>query len=410
MPQAFPRLIVAFLCLSFLSQCTLVAKPAIPAVSENLVWKPYLQQLSDTRVIILWTTHTGSNPTVRYGPQFNDLPTVAAGSSQPMAGVRLHRVELSGLQPDTTYYYKIYTEGEDLLPYEQLFFRTAPLTGSATPFTFIVLGDYGQNSASQKRLRDQMRRDSFNFILTTGDNAYEDGTYAEFHTNVFLIYQELFSKTALFPALGNHDYRTADGAPYLDIFDLPGNAWRRDDLERYYSFDFGNVHIVVLDSNAPLDGEDYTVNDDMFDWLRSDLSRTAQPWKIVTLHHSPYSAGLRHGSDLRMRSMLGPILEAYDVDIVLSGHEHTYQRSKPLRGGQEMAVGEGGIVYIVSGAGSSASYACGRAEWLVVAYCAESYGLYTRITVDGYSLTVEAIDEEGVVKDSFSLTKETTIP
>lgn len=373
-----------------------------------LVWKPYLQQLGPTRVIILWATRSGTSPEVRYATDAS-YSTVASGSSRPVSGAQLHRVELSGLQPDTTYFYKVYTDNEDLLPAEVLSFQTAPATGSSAPFTFMVVGDYGKNSDSQKRLRDQMLRDSFRFILTTGDNAYSAGSYLQFDSNVFQIYQDLFSRAGLFPTLGNHDYGTDNAAPYLDIFELPQNAWRPAEAERYYSFDFGNIHVVALDSNAPLDAADSAAGDDMFDWLRADLSQTRQPWRIIAFHHSAYSAG-SHGSDSRVQAKLGPIFENYGVDLVFSGHDHTYQRSKPLRNGQIMAPGQGGIVYIVSGAGSAASYPCGSTAWLEVAYCAMSSGLYSRVSVNGASLTVAAIDENGQTLDSQTLTKALNVP
>ncbi len=376
------------------------------AVSANLLWWPYLQQLTDTRVIVLWVTQSGFNAEVRYSTD-TGYSQVAVGSARDLPfGYRANRVELTGLQPDTTYYYKIYTDGQDLLPAETLFFQTAPPTGSNTPFAFLVFGDYGKNSAGQVQLRDQMQPESANFILTTGDNAYYSGDYVEFHNNVFLIYQKIFSLAAVYPALGNHDYRTGNGAPYLDIFDLPANAWRSGDAERYYSFDYGNAHVVVLDSNAPLNVDDNAANDDMFDWLRADLAQTGQPWKIVAFHHAAYSTG-PHGSDSRVQSKLTPIFEQYGVDIVFNGHDHIYERSASLRGGQVTPSAAGGIVYIVSGAGADAGYTCsGNPDWLAAAICARpGYGLYSRVTVNGDTLTVEGVDAQGAVPDSVTLVK-----
>jgi 3',5'-cyclic AMP phosphodiesterase CpdA len=403
-PITHLRLSLIFLWISLISLASCLALPSAYAASANLVWKPYLQQVTDTSVIIIWVTQTGANSLVRYSTD-TSYSSSASGSSRSTAfGTQLHRVELSGLQPNTSYNYKLYTESEDLLPGELLSFQMAPLTGSQMPFTFIVFGDYGRNSDSQRLLRDQMLLDSFRFILTTGDNAYNDGTYAQFDSRVFQIYQDIFSKVGLFPTLGNHDDNTNNGAPYLDIFDLPSNAWRAGDKERYYAFDYGNVHFVALDSNAPLDADDNASSDDMFDWLRQDLSQTSQPWKIVALHHPAYSTG-PHGSDSRVQAKLVPIFEAYGVDIVFSGHDHIYQRSQPLRGGQGATVGQGGIVYIVSGAGSAASYGCNNAFWTVISYCSQSYGLYARVVVNGNSLTVEAIDDTGAIRDDYAISQ-----
>jgi 3',5'-cyclic AMP phosphodiesterase CpdA len=380
----------------------LIDQPAY-AASANLVWKPYLQQLTDTSVVVRWTTKTGSSSVVRYS---TDSSYSASASDSPRMigalGTQMHRVTLSGLRPDTTYYYRIYTNNENLWPEQTLTFRTAPSQGSSAPFTFAAFGDFGKNSDSQKRLRDQMARDSFRFLVTTGDNAYDAGRYSEFDTKVFQIYGDVFSKAAVFPTLGNHDYATSSGAPYLDLFSLPRNAWRASDHERYYSFDYGNLHVVALDTNAPLNVSDSAASDDMLDWLRDDLRRTTQPWVVAVVHHAPYSTG-SHGSDSRVLSTLVPIFEQYNVDLVLSGHDHIYQRSKPLRGGQVSTVAQGGIVYVVSGAGSAANYGCGSASWVQVSYCGKSYGIYNRIHVNGTQMTVEALDDSGAIRDSFTL-------
>ena len=311
-----------------------------------------------------------------------------------------------GLQPNTRYYYKIYVDEEDLLPDQTLSFQTAPPPGSDTPFSFIAFGDYGNDTVSQRRLRDQMLRDSFHFILTTGDNTYENGAYREFDTNVFQIYPTLFSRVPLFPILGNHDYYADLAASYLDIFDLPPNAWRSQDRERYYSFDYGNVHFVALDTDRPMWVDDAVADDDIFDWLRYDLAHTTQRWKIVAMHVPAYSTGFhRHDSELISQPKLPPIFDAYGVDLVLSGHDHTYQRSYPLRGGQITPSAQGGVVYVVSGAGSAASYPCEQADWLATAYCSRTYGLYSRITVNGNTLQVEAVDEWSLIRDSFTISK-----
>jgi 3',5'-cyclic AMP phosphodiesterase CpdA len=250
-----------------------------------------------------------------------------------------------------------------------------------------------------------MSRDSFRFILTTGDNSQGQGTYQQFDSRVFHIYRDVFSKAAIFPTIGNHDYLTDNGAPYLDLFDLPRNAWRTNDIQRYYSFDYGNVHFVVLDSKALLDADDAAASDGMFAWLCNDLSQTAQRWKIVTCHHPPYSTG-SYGSNRRVQTQLVPIFETYGVDLVLSGHQHNYQRSKPLRGGQVTTVEEGGIVYIVSGAGAAAKHACDSADWLAFSICSVSYGLSNRITVTRDRLIIETVDDGGKVRDIYTLSKD----
>ncbi len=403
------HLIIVLIALNLLTP--LLRPQPVSAATDNLVWWPYLQQMTDTSVIILWTTRTGTTPVVRYGADTGYGQQARGTTRLTPLNTYMHRVELTGLQANTTYFYKIYVDNQDLLPEETLSFQTAPPPGSDTPFTFIAFGDYGNDTASQRRLRDQMLRDSFRFILTTGDNTYENGAYREFDRSVFQIYPTLFSRVPLFPIVGNHDYYTDLAGPYLDIFDLPQNAWRPEDRERYYAFDYGNVHFVALDTDRPIWVDDAVADDDMFDWLRHDLAHTSRRWKIVAMHVPAYSTGFhRHDSEIISRPKLPPIFEAYGVDLVLSGHDHTYQRSYPLREGQITPTAQGGVVYVVSGAGSAASYPCEPADWLAVAYCSQSEGLYSRVTASGNSLQVEAVDEEGLIRDSFAITKSLDIP
>src|SRR5437867_4383494 len=112
-----------------------IRRPAT-AASPNLAWAPYLQQLTDTSVTILWTSHDGNSSTVRYSTD-SSYGSTTDGTSRALSalGTQLHRVVLTGLQPDTTYYYKVYTDDEDLLPDRTLSFHTAPPTGSTSPFT-----------------------------------------------------------------------------------------------------------------------------------------------------------------------------------------------------------------------------------------------------------------------------------
>jgi 3',5'-cyclic AMP phosphodiesterase CpdA len=150
--------------------------------------------------------------------------------------------------------------------------------------------------------------------------------------------------------------------------------------------------------------DDTVALDDMFDWLRHDLSHTAQRWKIVAMHHSPYSTG-QHHTDIEVpiiQSKLVPIMQQYGVDLVLTGHDHLYQRTKPLRDGAITTIDEGGIVYIVTGAGAAASYSCTSAVWLETSICAKDYGVYSRIKVSGDTMTLEAVDDFGRIKDSFT--------
>ena len=143
----------------------------------------------------------------------------------------------------------------------------------------------------------------------------------------------------LWPTLGNHDGATADSAtgtgPYYDIFTLPKAAQAggiASGTEAYYSFDYGMIHFVSLESFET----NRAANGAMLTWLQQDLATTTQPWLIVFFHHPPYTKG-SHNSDvdlesIEMRQNALPILEAAGVDLVLTGHSHSYERSYLIDG------------------------------------------------------------------------------
>jgi hypothetical protein len=375
----------------------------------NMVWQPYLQQLTDNSVVILWSSDAGDYPVVRY--YNHTVDGVVQGDSRTLdaLGTVLHRVQLDGLQPDTSYHYQIHSGAGALLRPRVYSFQTAPKTGSDLPFTFIAFGDYGTRRGNPWRLCQQMLQDTFDFVLTTGDNSQGHGTYQQFDRYVFQVYGKVFGTVAVFPTLGNHDYGTDRGMPYLNLFDLPRNAWSVEDMGRYYSFDYGNTHFAIVDSTKLVSAREEATSDEMLAWLSQDLGQTEQRWKIVSCHHPPYNAG-PHGTEGRVQADLVPILEAHGVDLVLSGHQHNYQRSRPLKGGQIKTPDQGGITYVVSGAGAIARHRCGDAGWLAHSICSASYGLYSRITVTGGHLTIEAVDDEGTVRDRDTIVKRSASP
>ncbi len=174
--------------------------------------------------------------------------------------------------------------------------------------------------------------------LHVGDIAYNNGTDAEWTNNHFAQYIEIQRNTVFWPAIGNHDsfvsgFNPGSGTgkgPYFDAHVLPTNAevgGSASGTESYYSFDYANVHFVVLNSHDT----DATRRANMLAWLTTDVQATTQDWVIADWHHPPYTKG-SHNSDsegqlIWMRENALPILEANGVDLVLTGHSHNYERS-----------------------------------------------------------------------------------
>jgi acid phosphatase type 7 len=176
------------------------------------------------------------------------------------------------------------------------------------------------------------------FWLMLGDNAYESGTDEEYQSAVFDKYYTILPNLPVWSTIGNHDAGLPDQFgrfPYLNIFNLPVNGEAggiASGTERYYSFDYANIHFVCLDSQT----SDRSPAGAMLNWLREDLAATDKDWIVAYWHHPPYSSGT-HFSDtelelIQMRERALPILESYGADLVLAGHSHVYERSYLING------------------------------------------------------------------------------
>lgn len=223
--------------------------------------------------------------------------------------------------------------------------------------TIVALGDSGTANDIQKQIAAYIEEIDYDFVLHTGDLAYGDGEKQQIIDKFEKIYSKNFRRH-FYPTLGNHDYHTDSGQPYLDYFDLPKQALNKKDNERYYSFDKEGVHFIALDTNDPLDEISGDRDDDMGDWLKADLIG-AQDAKaiIVFMHHPPYNSG-KHGDDTRVQKKLVPLFEKYSVDLVLSGHDHDYQRTCPILNvdGQPKCNDTKGIPYVITGGGGREPY------------------------------------------------------
>jgi len=304
------------------------------SAAVTLIRGPYLQLGTPTSVVVRWRTSASVIGRVQYGPS----PGVVSGSEQETSARTEHEIALTGLIPDTIYYYSIGTPTTMMAGDATFHFRTSPVVGTERPVRVWVIGDSGTGDANAQAVRDAYTaftgaRDA-DLWLMLGDNAYNDGLDQEYQTAVFNIYPEMLRKTVLWPAYGNHDGYGSDSAtntgPYYDIFTLPkqGEAGGvASGTEAYYSFNYANIHFVELESFET----DRSPTGPMLTWLQRDLAANTQPWVIAYWHHPPYSKG-SHDSDteielMEMRQNALPILENFGVDLVLCGHSHAYERS-----------------------------------------------------------------------------------
>jgi hypothetical protein len=293
--------------------------------------RPYLQQVTSSAATIGWVSITPDGERVEVTSPDGKALMSATGAREAVtvrnAGENQIWARVEGLQPSTIYCYEIV--GPEGALSGRIGFKTAPSADGTEPIGFLAFGDSGGGGADQRALAAQMDTVPYELIIHTGDLAYDDGTIGQIEDTVFAIYAPLFQHLPFFPAAGNHEYNTLQGAPFRAVFSLPG-----DGGEKWYSYDWGRIHFVALDTEA-----DYATQ---AKWLDADLAATALPWKIVYFHKPPYSSG-SHGSDLSLRKALEPVFVKHRVQLVLAGHDHDYERMHPQQGVYHIVTGGGGV-------------------------------------------------------------------
>jgi uncharacterized protein (TIGR03437 family) len=371
---------------------------AVIGSAATLVRSPYLQNVRPDAATVVWTTSEPGRGSVDYSADQSYAQTASAfvrtiPATSSSATFYRYQAELTGLRPGRDYFYRVRVDGEILK--EGTRFRTA----GPDPFTFLVFGDSGTGGQNQLRLADLMTAgEDPALVLHTGDVSQYESTFAQLDSTFFGVYTAMLGRIPFYPTPGNHDYYTERAVPYLEAFSPPDSGTPARDAGRYYSFDWGNVHFVSLDSNL-LGTPDATAR--MLEWLDGDLGRQNRFWKIAYFHHPPYPAS-RHVNDplcglARLR--FAPVLERYGVHLVLSGHEHTYQRSLPLRDGVPVEPGSG-TVYITTGGGGGDLHPVGSSPLLAVG---KSEHHYLRCEVRDSGLRITSIGIGGNEIDQVTL-------
>jgi tartrate-resistant acid phosphatase type 5 len=208
---------------------------------------------------------------------------------------------------------------------------------------FAVIGDFGSDGPDEAKVSRLVHEWNPDFIITTGDNNYPSGAEATIDDNIAKHYHRFIhfdpnytgrfkdqgaATNRFFPSLGNHDWGTPGVAPYLNMFDLPGN-------ERYYSFRRGPVEFFAIDSDVREPDGAHALSKQA-DWLKGALAGSTAQWKLVYMHHPPFSSG-KHGSALWTQ---WPYRE-WGATAVLAGHDHHYERIM-FKGFPYFVVGLGG--------------------------------------------------------------------
>ena len=355
----------------------------IPPQRTDMLMGPYVNTVDQTSAQVLWVTAAHFNAPAQIEleiPGTGEMRTLSAGSS-PIKdrSELLQTVAISGLQPGQTYRYVVQA-GRDR---SEGTFRTSPPLDYSEPFRFLVYGDTRTRPIEHSLVAQAMAREApFDLVLNTGDLIANGTVWEQWQTEFFDPAAPILTKAAMWPARGNHEM---DAVLYRRLFNLPGNGL-------YYSFDFANVHFVVLD---PYIGRD--LHGEMVQWFEKDLAAAAKrsQWIVVNYHEPTFNVG-GHGSTFGQQDIL-PLMEKYGVDVVVTGHSHLYERFLPI--GQP---GQKPIIHLVTGGGGAPNYPKRPSPILVKSHSLLHYCVFD---VQGNRMRVTARTPEGNQIDRFELVK-----
>jgi fibronectin type 3 domain-containing protein len=348
---------------------------------------PYLSNVTATSAIVSWWTNI---------PTTGVLSLAGQSLTDPAGTVQHHAVSATRLTSSNSYPYTVTSSGVS---------ASGTLQTTAKPgqtFSFAAIGDFGAQSPGEAQNAANIGSAGTAFIQTLGDNIYPAAglpdpsfstTYSDFDARFFKQFGPVVKSQAFFPANGNKEYY-GDGE-FWDAFPMPGanHSW--------YSYNWGDAHVLVLDSEQP-----YAAGTEQYNFAQSDLAaHQGDPWRIVAIQRPPYSSTTSSSSSQGVRSILVPLFQAENVNLVLSGNSHNYERSFPLTNGSPAV---GGITYIVSGAGGNGFNAFTSAfpqpAWS--AFRQSSFYEYAKVTVNASSVTVAAVRADtNTVFDTTTITK-----
>ncbi|HLK40189.1 MAG TPA: metallophosphoesterase [Polyangiaceae bacterium] len=374
--------------LGILASCaSLVAAAPAAWAGARAIKGPYLTNLADGNVDVrfeLDAPETASVEVTREGAGAG-RPGVIRGRDLLPERSTMHVVHVGGLEPSAAYAYTVRVGGA---PIADGHFVSAPPAASAQDQTFLVYGDDRSNPAAHAAVVQAMQAVPADFLVNTGDVVADGGSAADWQA-FFDVERALLRERPLFIAIGNHElYDDRAGANFARYFGFRGGAG--DAAQLYGTARVGRIRLFVLNAM-----EDFAGGDERR-WLEDELARAdAEPgidWRVAVLHFGPWSSG-PHGPNRGLRDAKVPeLLAAHKVDLVLAGHDHTYER------------GDGGLLkYIVSGGGGAPLYPISTLAR--TARKVESAYHFVQITTTADTVRVEARRVDGSVFDRCAFRK-----
>jgi phosphodiesterase/alkaline phosphatase D-like protein len=354
------------------------------AAQANLRKGPYLIYPGvNTQMTVLWQIDAAAGCTIAWGVDTN-YSSGSANTSE-YGSDHQHKYNITGLTPGTKYFYRVTVGANN---YTGNFYAAPAAT--ATNVKFFMYGDTRTNGNSNNSLCGQMIS-AYNadpayqtMVLHAGDwvNADDEATWTSEWYNY--TWTNIANATANMPFMGTIGNHEGNGScpvfekyrpfPYVAA---PAN---------YFSFDYGPVHVAVVDQYTT-----YTSGSAQYNWLVNDLSTSTKPWKIIVLHQPGWCAGGTHGNDATVQTVIQPLCVTYGVQIVLAGHNHYYSRAV-----------NNGVHHVASGSGGAPYYSASSGQPYVVTYTVNTLEC-VKIAIAGNTLTGTTVSSSGSVIDTFTI-------
>lgn len=339
-----------------------------------------------------WSADPATTMTIRYGTERHNPDKVYYGIGDQLNHFvytnigNEKKINLRDLKADTKYSYRI---GDSGRVYS---FHTAPQ--KVVPFTFVVYGDSRDGKMADKlELNRKILSEKPAFLLSVGDIVENGNTADLWQHDFFASVKEISPYFPIEVVLGNHERESPLFSYY---FSYPNSG-------RWYSFVYSNALFIGLDSET-----DYRAGSPQYKYLEKTLKNSQAYWKIVYLHSPPYSTNSGHHSDMDVRKWLCPLFEKYNVAVVFAGHNHCYERTKPIV--QNRVDRKNGVVYITSGGGGAElspfipynQLDSAEKRWSLIR--SEEHH-YVVVRIDGTGMALAAKKSNGTIIDGFIITK-----
>ena len=302
--------------------------------TKNITW------LSDPTVtgkqFLRWRVQGTENWTATI-PATTELRTFVTGSYQ---AVNVNSVTLGGLVAGTTYEYQV--AAGDNWPEATESFTAGTADASQK---FFVLGDIQADDMTNiTRIFEKLRADGYDFGIQTGDAVDAPTNFAELSGVVGLLNAEQLGSADVIHVLGNHEFAGDGNADIAgSVFALPAHS-----PGSYWSTTYGNVYVAVVNYSGSA-GDMKTA----MEWMVQDAQASNATWKILTVHQPAYYTNAS-GGNAPMTAYIPAAAEEAGIDVVFSGHDHSFARTNPLKGGEIDA--ENGVYYYICGSSGEKSY------------------------------------------------------